>query len=224
MRVQFTRGRVILLAALLATALGAPAVMFALPADAPDLNIPPHAGAAPGWSVWDQAAPAPVVTVRPPPETKPAAPERALSANPLWEIPLSSLSITRERPIFSLSRRPPPAIAAVAKPIAPPVKPPQDERPPLTLVGTIGGDRESFGIFIDQTNNAGLRLRIGEDFQGWKLRSVQRREVTLERSQKKTILSLPQPETGAMTTPRSQAESMAAQRPSGVPSQPDPPR
>ena len=54
----------------------------------------------------------PVTTVRVvAPPTAPA-PERALSANPLWAIPLTQLSATRERPIFSPSRRPPPAAVA----------------------------------------------------------------------------------------------------------------
>jgi len=100
----------------------------------------------------------------------------------------------------------------VPKPVVPSAKLPQDERPQLTLVGTIGSDAESFGIFVEQTTKTGLRLRIGDDFQGWKLRSVQGREVILERDQRKTILSLPQPSPGAVAAPRDRAESMAAQR------------
>src|SRR6201995_4331257 len=42
----------------------------------------------------------------------PAEPERPLSANPLWAIPLTKLSGTRDRPIFSPSRRPPPPVVA----------------------------------------------------------------------------------------------------------------
>jgi general secretion pathway protein N len=188
-----------------------------LPTDVPDLDTPPRADAPAVSSVWEQPAPAPVMVVRPP-EPQPSAPERTLSPNPLWEIPLSRLSVTRERPIFSSSRRPPPlAAAAVPKPVAPSAKPPQDERPQLTLVGTIGSDAESFGIFVEQATKTGLRLRIGDDFQGWTLRSVQGREVMLERDQRKTILSLPQPSPGAVAAPRDRAESMAAQRAPDLP-------
>ncbi|MGA7810822.1 MAG: hypothetical protein WCB02_40105, partial [Bradyrhizobium sp.] len=67
------------------------------------------------------------------------------------------------------------------------------KRPQLSLVGTIAGGDESFGIFVDQATKAALRLRIGDDYQGWRLRSVQSREVTLQRDQQTTILSLPSP-------------------------------
>jgi len=180
---------------LLATA---PAATLALPTDAPDPSAPQRADAPPISSVWEQpATPAPVIIV-PTAEPQPPAPQRPLSPNPLWEIPLFKLSTTRERPIFSPSRRPPPVvIAAPQTPPAPPPSPklPRVERPQLSLVGTVSGDDERFGIFVDQTTKAALRLRIGEDYQGWKLRAVQGREVTLEYEQQSATLTLPQPGT-----------------------------
>jgi hypothetical protein len=126
----------------------------------------------------------------------PAAPasERALSVNPLWAMPLAHFSVTRERPIFSASRRPPPpAVAPVAVPkVAVAPKPKEPERPPLTLVGTAASDEEGFGMFLDQATKAVFRLRVGEDYQGWKLRSVQGRETTLEKDQRLVPLALPQ--------------------------------
>jgi hypothetical protein len=168
-------------------------------------------------SLWDQPAPAAPIVVRAP-VSPPPPPEHALSANPLWAIPLATLSNTRERPIFSASRRPPPpatVAVAVAKP-PPPPKPPRVERPQLALVGTISGGDESFAIFVDQLTKAALRLKIGEDFQGWRLRAVQGRDVTLERDQQTAILSLPQPGTIV-------AGSLRAQADDGVPPA-DPPR
>ena len=47
-----------------------------------------------------------VQVVVPPPAPVAPASERALSANPLWAIPLAQLPNTRDRPIFSPSRRP----------------------------------------------------------------------------------------------------------------------
>ncbi len=116
------------------------------------------------------------------------------SANPLWAIPLSQLSETRDRPIFSVSRRPP-APPAEAKPVtvrAPP-RPKVPERPQLSLVGTIASGEEGFGIFLDQTTKAALRLKVGEDHQGWKLQSIRGREVTLEKDQQTSVLRLPEP-------------------------------
>jgi hypothetical protein len=143
--------------------------------------------------------PAPVVQATAPPPA-PAAPrsERALSANPLWAMPLAQFTITRERPIFSPSRRPPPPAVApivVPKMVAVP-KPKEAERPQLSLLGTVASEAEGFGIFLDQSTKAVVRLKVGEDFQGWKLRSVQGRETALEKDQKIVTLALPQPGLG----------------------------
>ena len=121
--------------------------------------------------------------------------EHPLSANPLWEMPLKQFSVTRERPIFLPSRRPPPpppSMVTVAKLPAPP-KPKEPDQPQLSLVGTIASDSDSFGIFVDQATTAVLRLRIGEEFQGWKLQSVKGREAALQRNQQSFVVALPQP-------------------------------
>jgi hypothetical protein len=158
-------------------------------------------------SLWDQLTPAAPVVVRAP-ASPPPPPERTLSANPLWAIPLATLSNTRERPIFSASRRPPPpaAVAVAAAKPPPPPKPPRVERPQLALVGTISSGDESFAIFVDQATKAALRLKIGEDFQGWRLRAVQGRDVTLERDRETAILSLAQPGATATGSLRAQAD------------------
>jgi hypothetical protein len=204
---------------LLAIALGAPTgTLLALTTDASDQNTARQPDAASVSRVWDQpATPAPVIVVRPPAEPQsPMTPQRALSPNPLWEIPLSSLSVTRERPIFSPSRRPPPPAVASASvvPAQPPPKPPRIDHPQLSLVGTVAGEEESFGIFLDQTTKAALRLRIGEDYQGWKLRAVKGREVTLEYDQQIAILTLPEPGAVALTQPltRQKAEAPTVQK------------
>jgi general secretion pathway protein N len=140
------------------------------------------------------------ILVSPPAPVAPAS-ERALSANPLWAIPLSQLPITRDRPIFSPSRRPPPpavAPAAIPKVAAVP-KPREPERPQLTLVGTIASDDEGFGIFLDQSTKVVFRLKVGQDHQGWKLRSVQGREAILEKDQLVVPLALPQLSVGQVT-------------------------
>lgn len=127
------------------------------------------------------------------PQAKGPAKERVPSANPLWAIPLSQLSETRDRPIFTVSRRPP-APPAAAKPVAAKASPPKmPERPQLSLVGTIASGEEGFGIFLDQATKAALRLKVGEDHHGWKLQSIRGREVTLEKDQQTSVLSLPAP-------------------------------
>jgi len=145
-------------------------------------------------STWtDPAASVVQITIPPPPAPAPP-PERTLSANPLWAMPLKQFSATRERPIFLPSRRPPaPPVttAVVPKAIVVP-KPKEPERPQVSLVGTISGDDEKFGIFVDQSTKAVIRLKLGEEHQGWKLQSVQGREAALEKDQQVVTLSMPQ--------------------------------
>jgi hypothetical protein len=116
--------------------------------------------------------------------------------NPLWALPLKQLSITRERPIFSPSRRPPPpATPTYVAPVAvrTPQKPKEPERPSITLLGTILGSSESIGIFLNPATRDIVRLRLGEDHEGWALRSVKTREVTLVKDRERVVLELPPP-------------------------------
>ena len=120
-------------------------------------------------------------------------PPPAQSGNPLWAVPLSALTVTRERPLFSASRRPPP-LPVAAQPVvqvrtAPP-PPRQRQQPRLLLVGTVGGD-EGIAVFVDQTTQTILRLRTGEGHDGWVLRAVRPREVTLQNDGDTAILALP---------------------------------
>jgi hypothetical protein len=161
-----------------------------------------RAGSPAASAIWTRSAGADQVQVVTAPAAPPPAQERALSANPLWAVPLTALSGTRDRPIFSASRRPlPPAVAPAAtiKAVAAP-KPKEPERPKFSLVGTIASGDEGFGIFLDQSTREAIRLKIGEDYQGWRLRSVQGREATLEKDQQVVTLALPQPGTGQMVS------------------------
>jgi hypothetical protein len=145
-------------------------------------------------SVWSEPTTTVVEVTIPPSTPGPPAAERPLSANPLWGMPVKHFSVTRERPIFLPSRRapgPPASIVTVAKVVVP--KPKEPEQPQLSLVGTISGDDARFGIFVDQATKNVLRLKVGEDFQGWQLRSVQGRGAAFEKNQQSFVISLPQP-------------------------------
>jgi general secretion pathway protein N len=114
----------------------------------------------------------------------------------LWAIPLTKLSGTRDRPLFSPSRRPSPPLVASEPAPAPPPPPPQKKEiqpPPLSLVGTIASDEEGFGIFLDHATKQAIRLKIGEDYQGWRLRAIQGRQVSMEKDQQTAVLTLPLP-------------------------------
>src|ERR1043165_9240021 len=146
------------------------------------------------------------------------------TGNPLWGIPLSSLTATRERPIFLPSRRAAaPAGAGTPVIVAPPPPPPAaEEQPPLTLVGVIAGDREGFAVFLDQSTNSVVRLKTGQDHQGWVLRSVKGREATLEKNKRSATLTLPVPTAASLGDPASVPVPPPAPPRPGVPSLPRP--
>jgi hypothetical protein len=145
----------------------------------------------PGLDVTRNAMPPPDVTAKPP-ETPP------LSAKPLWAIPLSALSATRNRPLFTPSRRPPaPIVANAPAPVAarppPTPAPAAPERPNLVLVGTVAGENDSLAVFIDNATRNAVRLRAGEGHSGWVLQSVDRRTATLQKGSQTETLELPKP-------------------------------
>jgi hypothetical protein len=117
--------------------------------------------------------------------------------NPLWAIPLSALTATRERPLFSASRRPP---AIVALPIvAPPQKgealaPPPPERPSLTLVGTIVSRKASVAMLQGSNAEAISRLRVGQDNDGWRVQGIGLRSIVVEKGPQSVELGLPRPD------------------------------
>jgi len=139
-------------------------------------------------------------------EAAPAPPPREAqrpSGNPLWALPLRSLSATRDRPLFSPSRRPPaPAVAAAPVVEAPPTpRPAVAERPTLTLVGTIIGNGDKIAIFFDPNSRSTVRLRLGDSSAGWVLRSVESRDTILEKDHHSFTLSLPSPEDAPRQAP-----------------------
>jgi general secretion pathway protein N len=137
-------------------------------------------------------APLPSPAARSATAAVPAA--EAPHGNPLWAVPLRVLHNTRERPLFSSSRRPPPAAAATPAAVAvaaPPPPPPKPSQPDLKLVGTIIGDRDGIGVFVEDGTAQLLRLRTGEGHQGWVLREVDLRQVTLVNATTRAVLALP---------------------------------
>jgi hypothetical protein len=131
--------------------------------------------------------------------------ETITRGNPLWSIPLDQLSATRERPLFAPSRRPPPPVVAVPTVAAPPPAPAaQASEPPgpeIQLIGTVVGESESIGVFIEKATKKAVMLKRGHSHDGWKLNAVQRRAVTLHKERQVAVLLLPAPE-GPRSAPR----------------------
>jgi general secretion pathway protein N len=134
------------------------------------------------------------------PSGAPRAPDagaRSQTGNPLWTVPLSALSATRDRPLFSASRRPP----IVALPIvAPPpqkqeaLAPPPPERPLLTLIGTIVSPEASVAMLQGSNTEAISRLRVGQENDGWQVRGIGLRSIVVEKGPQSIELDLRRPD------------------------------
>lgn len=113
--------------------------------------------------------------------------------NPLWSVPLSALTATEERPIFSATRRPAPRAVAAAPTdgvAEPPPLLPVKGAPPLVLVGAVVGEGDAIAILLDRTDQKVVRMRQGESRGGWSLSVVQAREVTFKQGDRDEVFSL----------------------------------
>ena len=145
-----------------------------------------------------------------PVDAAPQAVERAPPANPLWAIPISKLSATRERPLFSASRRPlAPAVASAPEPRAPAAeRPAPSATPPFTLVGTIIGDKDRIAIFFDAASKISTGVKEGDSDSGWTLRSVSLRSAVVEGSGRTVTLDLPEPDAQNSPPPGDSAKGL----------------
>jgi general secretion pathway protein N len=139
-------------------------------------------------------------------------PRQPSGGNPLWGIPIGALDATRERPIFSASRRPPmpPVVPQRVAAPPPPPKPAKPEQPLLTLVGTAVGTPKNVAVVLDRTTKTLVRLHVGEAASGWIVRSVDSRAMTVEKNSQTVTVALPAP--GSVPThplPISEASGVA---------------
>jgi hypothetical protein len=114
----------------------------------------------------------------------------ALGKNPLWGIPLDVLNATRERPLFSPSRRPSTA-AVTSRPVKVIKNPPVAPEPTFSLLGTVRGDGEAYALFIDTTTHSVFRLKTGGDAGGWILQAVKERGAVFEKNGRTEVLEMP---------------------------------
>jgi general secretion pathway protein N len=151
-----------------------------------DLDVLPGDLAAPAVQIFEVKPP--LTTGRDPALVEP-------TGNPLWSVPLSKLSATRDRPLFSASRRPPPQ--AVVGPVVETAKPPVQAAVPeplnLTLVGAVVGESDAIAVFIDRANHGTIRMRAGDSRGGWQLSSIVGREATLRNGDRTEVLVLLKP-------------------------------
>ena len=75
-----------------------------------------------------------------------------------------------------------------------PAKPAAVELPAMSLIGTVIGTNVRVAVFLETETKKVVSLRVGQDHQGWVLRRVKEREVTLVKDLEQTlVLDLPPP-------------------------------
>jgi general secretion pathway protein N len=121
------------------------------------------------------AAPVSAFAADKPPEV-PADQSPAL-ASPLAGEPLDHLSATRERPLFSPTRRPPPPPPPVVRNAEPPPPPPPP--PNVALLGVVVDGDEVHAIVRTAPAAGMIRVRIGDDVGGWKVAQIEGRSLVL---------------------------------------------
>jgi hypothetical protein len=103
--------------------------------------------------------------------------------SPLATQPLDRLSATRERPLFSPTRQlPPPVILDQRPPISPP--------PAVALLGVIMDGEEATALVRAGPAAKLIRLRIGDDFGGWKVGQIEARQLVLVLDNRTAIFTI----------------------------------
>ncbi len=127
--------------------------------------------------------------------------------NPLRGVTLESLSATKERPLFSATRRPPPPAAAIQPDTSPPpaqVQAPgssEPEGPPLALIGTITGAGRPVAVLFNKLTRVVSTTHEGDEALGWRITTVLERSATAEKDGVTVRLNLPRPGDPANANP-----------------------
>jgi len=117
----------------------------------------------------------PVLAAEPAPHAKNGAAAAAVS--PLAARPLDRFSATRNRPLFSPTRRPPaPPPAAATTAAAPPPPPPP---PNVVLLGVVVDGEDAHAVVRTNTDTKIRRLRVGDEIGGWKVGQIEARKLVL---------------------------------------------
>ena len=131
--------------------------------------------------------------VEPPPEA--SAPTAAPPAeNPFFSFTLESLEATRSAPLFTPSRTAP-AVEAPPEAEPTPAEPepapePVATPPQLQLIGVVVAGDEEVAILSDQASGEVLRLRPGEEHQGWTLKILDGQSVEFIQGEERQKLTM----------------------------------
>ena len=106
---------------------------------------------------------------------------------------LDALAATRQRPLFSPTRRPPPppVEAQSAEPMAAPA--PSIPPPSLEIRGIIVGTDISVAIVRRSQDAKEIHLSVGSQIEGWTVSDIGPRAIILRLEDRSVTISLPDP-------------------------------
>jgi general secretion pathway protein N len=106
--------------------------------------------------------------------------------NPLLLRSFDQLTATRERPLFSPTRRPPPPPVLVdqGRPAPPP------DPPNLALLGIVKDLSGGSAIIRSKSSDKVLRVRVGDKVDSWKVGQVEERKLVLSLDGRSTVFTL----------------------------------
>jgi general secretion pathway protein N len=125
---------------------------------------------------------------------------------------LERLSVTRERPLFSPTRRPPPPppLPVVSRPELP--APPSP--PTVHLFGIVVDAEGAHAIVRNGTSGPMVRVRIGDEVGGWKVSQIEGRKLVLSLDDRFATFTLFSGETSSRaSTDDLHSKSAAEQQP-----------
>ncbi|QPF87793.1 hypothetical protein IC762_16510 [Bradyrhizobium genosp. L] len=118
----------------------------------------------------------------------PASTEAA-AGNPVGLQPLQQLSATKDKPLFTPARRPPPKpVAPVARQEPPPPPPPP---PTVVVLGIVSEDGDGrAAIRASGASDKVVRVRTGDDVSGWKVERIEPRRLVLTQGERSVDFAL----------------------------------
>jgi general secretion pathway protein N len=145
----------------------------------------------------------------------------AVSGNPVAVVRLDRLSDTRDRPLFSPSRRPlsPPATPAIAARVE---RAPQalslPSPPGVALFGIVVGEQGARAFIAMGVANEIIGVRPGDDISGWTVSAITQRNLVLSRAEQSATFTLFSPDNVSQARqPNAAASNLRATRTSDTP-------
>lgn len=109
------------------------------------------------------------------------------------ELGLEDLRQTRDRPLFSSTRRPPPKVESVPV-IASVAHSSAGIQPPsLTLIGVVLGANEKAVIVEETSSHKPVHLALGDNIYGWRVTYIEPRAFVLKRGDRSVSITFPPP-------------------------------